>query len=285
MFDAQRTAIKQGQQAFKQTLAFRRNADRAAQSGLKAQESMQRQALEMTQAMAHAYVDTTTAMLPTTDAPERHENLDDVFSRFKEIHTELYDTLERELDRGVETFDELSEEYVETVDSNTDEMLESHRTVEDRTVETVDGFSQQVREGFERIQELQDEFEDQFERGSEQAEELLELQVEQVEQIQTQLEAESDRLQEQIRQESPQIESQQSVPVVEGGGEVELDTDVDAPERLELIDGLGETFRERLESAGITSLEELAASDPKTVAEVADVSEERAEDWIDDAEA
>lgn len=43
-------------------------------------------------------------------------------------------------------------------------------------------------------------------------------------------------------------------------------------------------YRERLEAAAITSLEELARADAETVADAADVTEKRAEGWIEQAE-
>ena len=52
---------------------------------------------------------------------------------------------------------------------------------------------------------------------------------------------------------------------------------------LESIDGIGPTYAERLREAGIDGLAALAAADPGEVAEAADISEDRAEDWIEQA--
>ena len=53
--------------------------------------------------------------------------------------------------------------------------------------------------------------------------------------------------------------------------------------QLELIDGLGPTFRERLNEAGIQTIDDLVDADPDAVAEAADVTRERAEEWIEQA--
>jgi len=54
---------------------------------------------------------------------------------------------------------------------------------------------------------------------------------------------------------------------------------------LESVDGIGPTYAERLREAGIDGLAALAAADPEVVAEAAEVSVSRAEDWIGQAGA
>ncbi len=52
---------------------------------------------------------------------------------------------------------------------------------------------------------------------------------------------------------------------------------------IESIDGIGSTYAGRLKNADIESRADLAVADPVTVAEAADVSEDRAESWVDQA--
>ena len=49
------------------------------------------------------------------------------------------------------------------------------------------------------------------------------------------------------------------------------------------IDGIGPTYAERLEAAGIRTVADLAGSDAATVAEAAEAGESRAADWIEQA--
>lgn len=56
---------------------------------------------------------------------------------------------------------------------------------------------------------------------------------------------------------------------------------VDEPENLEVIDGIGPTYHERLTEAGITTFEQLRRSSMANVVEATGVSEERAQAWID----
>ncbi len=55
-------------------------------------------------------------------------------------------------------------------------------------------------------------------------------------------------------------------------------------ESVEKIKGIGPTYRERLEASGLGTVPELAESDAETVAEVAQTTEGRAEEWIRRAE-
>ncbi|WP_245853059.1 helix-hairpin-helix domain-containing protein [Natrinema ejinorense] len=271
MFDAQRTAVKQSQQLFKQGMATQRNADTMALTGLKGQKSLQRQQLEIAQAATHGYLSATAAMLPSDDAPEVHRTIDEAFGQLETTHTEFYDALERELERDVDSANELSEEFVDALDEQTDQLLEMTRSVEDQTVQNVDELSGQLREQLERTQELQDRLEDKLEDQTSDVEELLERQAEQIEQFQQQLEAQTESM-------------IQEIPV-QGTDEPHTKIETDPEHTLESVEGIDADTRERLSEAGIATIDDLTRAGPESVAEAADISESQAEEWIEQAEA
>ncbi|WP_306060154.1 helix-hairpin-helix domain-containing protein [Natronococcus wangiae] len=268
MFDVQRTAVKQGQQLFKQSLAAQRNADRVVLTGLKSQESLQRQQLEIVEAATRGTVSAMTAMMPGGQ-PAARQGIDEHFAQLKTTHEAIYDAIERELERNVESIDELSEGVVDAMEAGTEQVLESSHTVEDQTVDNVGELSTQLREQLERTQEMQDELEDRLERQSGDVEELLERQAEQIESFQQQLEEQTEQVQLQF----------------EEGERERTKIRTDPEHALEDIDGIGATTRERLADAGIATIDDLTRSDPETVAEAAEVSTSRAREWIDQAEA
>jgi polyhydroxyalkanoate synthase len=60
--------------------------------------------------------------------------------------------------------------------------------------------------------------------------------------------------------------------------------DVAESHSVEEIKGIGPTYAERLEAAGIGTVADLAASDATTVAEAAETGENRAGDWVERAQ-
>ena len=66
-------------------------------------------------------------------------------------------------------------------------------------------------------------------------------------------------------------------------GDDERDAEIDDESSLETISGIGDTYAARLRESGIETTTDLAAADAATVADVAEVSESRAAEWIEDA--
>jgi polyhydroxyalkanoate synthase len=58
----------------------------------------------------------------------------------------------------------------------------------------------------------------------------------------------------------------------------------DLEESVDSINGIGPTYAERLEAAGIGTVEDLAATDVETVAEAAETAESRVTDWVEQAQ-
>jgi polyhydroxyalkanoate synthase len=65
------------------------------------------------------------------------------------------------------------------------------------------------------------------------------------------------------------------------GEEPSDDTDESDGEDLTTVSGIGSTYADRLRETGIETTAALAAADPESVAEAAEVSESRAIEWID----
>ncbi|MEF8887912.1 MAG: helix-hairpin-helix domain-containing protein [Haloarculaceae archaeon] len=76
-------------------------------------------------------------------------------------------------------------------------------------------------------------------------------------------------------------------PTDDGDGSAEPEEgepgESDSDEPVDSINGIGPTYAERLEAAGIETVGDLAAADPGTVAEAAEAAESRATDWVEQA--
>ncbi|MFC5971358.1 class III poly(R)-hydroxyalkanoic acid synthase subunit PhaC [Halomarina salina] len=56
-------------------------------------------------------------------------------------------------------------------------------------------------------------------------------------------------------------------------------------EDVEVVDGIGPTYAERLRDSGIETVEDLASADVATISETAQVAESRAQEWLDELDA
>ncbi|MFC6731220.1 MULTISPECIES: class III poly(R)-hydroxyalkanoic acid synthase subunit PhaC [unclassified Haladaptatus] len=92
----------------------------------------------------------------------------------------------------------------------------------------------------------------------------------------------------------PDADGEEAVEAEDAGATIEIeDTEADETEQsslvseedpapdVESVDGIGPTYADRLREAGIKTVTDLAVADVATIAEVAKVSEERAQSWKD----
>ncbi|WP_239642039.1 helix-hairpin-helix domain-containing protein [Natrinema versiforme] len=270
MFDVQRTAIKQSQQLFEQGLAAQRNVDAMALTGLEGQASLQRQQLEFAQAASHGYVSAAAALLPSDDT-EAHRAIDETFDQLKATHAEFYDALERDLERDLNAATGLAEDVETALDEQTEQFLELTASIEEQTVENVDEFSSRLDEQLERTRELQTRLADQLERQTDDIEALLEQQADQIETFQQQLAEQTET-------------GLQQIPV-QGRDEPHTKIETDPEHTLEAIEGIDADVREELADAGIATIDDLTRAGADAVAEATDISEDRATEWIEQAEA
>lgn len=281
MFQMQRMTIEQSRQLFAQGTGLQRTADRMGQTMLKSQEVLQRQQLELTRELAHTTLELTNVMAGA-EQPSQHRTIEETFDRLAESHASLFETVEREFDRTRSSVDEFTASSIDVVDEGTGEFLETHQEIQEQSTTGFQEYVDQFGEQLERMEEFRSTLESQFADQSERTEELLQRQTEQLEQFQKQFETIVHEVDQEV--EPRHTEGQEVGSPHAEGQEIEIEARGEA-DRLEVIDGLGETFRTRLEDAGISTIDDLAGADPEHVAEAADVSENRAEDWIEQIQA
>jgi polyhydroxyalkanoate synthase len=66
--------------------------------------------------------------------------------------------------------------------------------------------------------------------------------------------------------------------------EPESDLPEETVETVDTVDGIGPTFADRLEAAGIETTADLAEYDAAELADIAETTESRAQDWLDQLE-
>lgn len=122
MFDLQRTALRQTRHLFRQGLALQRAANRMALNGLRGQEMLGRQGTEMARVATRTTMRSMEVMVGGDGQEARYRALDEQFDQFERMHAQFFETVERELERSIDSFDELSEEYLQAVDEGTQQL-------------------------------------------------------------------------------------------------------------------------------------------------------------------
>lgn len=128
-FELQRDAIRQGQEAFEQSLEFQQRMNRAMLEGMDTQEEAQRSGVEFSQQAIHAYLDTLEASVPGAagGVNEIRQTVDEQFETLLDAHSEAFEATEQEVERGIDSYDEFSESYLEALDEQLDALLDAHQ--------------------------------------------------------------------------------------------------------------------------------------------------------------
>lgn len=289
LFEAQRSAIEQSQRATEQAVQFQNQLNHIALSGLKSQESVQRQGVELLQAGTHSYLSTVDAMTPgaRTSTAQLRRRTDEAFEQLKHNHADLFESVEHEAEQGLDSYEELSAEYLDALDEQLDVLLDAHEDIQSQSVEALEELEARTEEFGERFEDDLDESMDRAEEMQARIEEQIEEQTEQAEQFQGQLESQLDEMQTELDRQAAQMQrSAESIEIEsESNGEMSPAGDGDEAEStldVETVDGIGPSYAEDLRAEGIETVDDLATADAGTVAEATGVSEERAEEWIEE---
>jgi predicted flap endonuclease-1-like 5' DNA nuclease len=180
MFDVQRTAIEQSQDAFKQSVDAQQEFVQSTMDFDTAKQ-MHGRSFEATHTMVDAYFDAIEATMPSNQTTA----LEDV----RETMTEQLDALETNQSEALETFEatihdanEITEQgleaFVDALDEQIDAILEIHGEVETETLESVEALEGNLEELEAQITEIQHHIEDATDEIADSTEEMVEVQVE-----------------------------------------------------------------------------------------------------------
>ncbi|SHK10137.1 MULTISPECIES: helix-hairpin-helix domain-containing protein [Haladaptatus] len=218
---------------------------------------------------------------------ESPEELDDQLDRFEREVAEL----EKNLDEQTEAMSEEEVELREEVEERRDHLQAHVESVQSQLSQVIDRAEhlRRLSESEEAVETEAGDADATAEAGASSAVEIDET-SEDVEELRHELDdrlsAIEDRLETiaETGEASDESDDGDKAEAEETEGEegAEMEAEGDG-QHLERIDGLGDTYRSRLENAGIDSLEDLASAEPDDVAEAANVPQTRAEGWVEEA--
>jgi hypothetical protein len=198
VFQMQRSAIRQSQQAFESGVEFQKRLNAAALDGVEATEEAQRGTVEMTENAVHSYLDVVEATVPgaASMTGQVRETVDGQFDSLYQAHEEAFDVTEGEVAKGVDAYDEMVLDYMAAMNDGIEALLEAHEEIEGQTLEAF----QQAQGQFEEMQA-------QFEASGEEMQEQFEAQTEY---FQEQFEAQFEQFQSQLEELQGQFEEMQA---------------------------------------------------------------------------
>ena len=316
-FEMQRQSIKQTQQLFEQGLELQRNALEAfMHNGISAQRSAQKQGTELAQNLFNAQYE---AFESTIDEDEIRSAIDEQFEQNAQ-HTQQL--LNAQFEQGAELLQQLLNAQFDAFESALDdeeyrsamnsqfydfeasqdqawdefeagfvEAFEALSTQQKHVVaQSVGAFldaqqdtEQGVIQGVQQTQQVAETAQQQTEQAAQtvqqQTEEVIETAEDATEEATQTAAAGAEEIAEESADAAEDV-AEQSANIAASGSESDSEG-----EELESIDGLGTTYADRLRTYGIESAEYLAQANSETVADAAEISEERASEWITSAQS
>jgi hypothetical protein len=197
VFEMQRSAIRQGQQAIESGVEFQKRLNAAALDGVEVTEEAQRGTVEMTENAVHSYLDVVEATVPgaASMTGQVRETVDGQFDTLYQTHEEAFDVTEGEFAKGIDAYDEMAVDYLAALNDQIEALLDAHEEIEGQTLDSFRQAESQFEEMQAQFEESGEEMQAQFEARTERFQEQFESQFEQFQSQLEELQAQFERMQ------------------------------------------------------------------------------------------
>lgn len=256
MFDIQQSSIEQGQQIVKRGLDVQRTmAASLVRNNLQTGRVLQQQQAKFAQRVVEASVTPVTLVLSDEDAAEVQSRMADGFDEYDQSRADAWESFERSFEEALDAYGEMTAQQKELVEQSVQTFFETQHRLETQIGEAI---ARERRTQPAEKADTPEREESTAAAGTQSAEDRS---------------AEAETGVDREAAEESQAKSQEDT---ESGAEfVEAD--------LDDIHGIGRAYSQRLEEAGVESVGDLAGADATAIARELDVSENRAQNWIDAA--
>ncbi len=285
--EAQRTAHRQGVDAFRQLLhtqlgsfdgwytdEIRTNVDDNLDAVVDAQED----AMDEIERNVHAVVEE----LNQQQRELFFESLEAFLRAHEEAEAQTVESV-RQAESAARTVQDEARETARTAQESVGEATEAAADATGTVVEeTADAAEETAETAAAATEDVAEETADLTEDVAEETAETTEDVAEETAETTEDIAEETAETTEDIAEETAEA-GQEAAEAAAAEGAADESEDEEEEHQLEDIDGLGETYAQRLHDAGIQSFTHLAQADAETIAEAADVSEDRAEGWSEKA--
>ena len=271
---------------------------------IETQETINRQGLDLTRQAVKPLVGAT----PGADE-DTEEQVDDVFDKLDDTQSDLLGEVQSMADRTVDGTEDAAEWGFDLLDRQVGRLQRAGEEAEEMTEEAIDtagDAAEDVAETAEDVaEETEDAAEDVADSAQQAADSATDVAEDVVDDFQDELDDATDEFDEFDDIDGTAVEglAREGIESIEDLAGAQADEVADAAYTTEDtaeewidaavdhegvaladLDGIGETYSDRLRAAGIRTVDQLARTSAEEVAETAEVDEDRAGEWIQQAQ-
>ncbi|WP_435156616.1 hypothetical protein [Haladaptatus sp. DFWS20] len=140
MFEMQRHSMKQGQKMVEQSIEIQSEMTDSFVKAVESQKSTQTKGLDAWKSATEASLDAVDEMTPSDSSTvtNMHDAIDDQFDALTHVHDQVWKSIERNVENGIDVSEDVTESYRSFVDESVGMALEANEQFEEQSEAAVD---------------------------------------------------------------------------------------------------------------------------------------------------
>ncbi len=138
MFELQRQSIEQGQKMIEQSIEVQNEMSKSFVKAVESQKSAQEKGVDAWKSATETSLNVADATTPTDSSAltDMQETMDDQFDALNDIHTEVWESAERNIETGTEVSEDMNEIFLSFVNDSVEMIMKTNKQFEEQS-ETV----------------------------------------------------------------------------------------------------------------------------------------------------
>ena len=140
MFELQRQSIEQGQKMIEQSIEVQNEVNKSFVKAVESQKSAQEKGVDAWKSATETSLNVADSTTPTdsTAFTDMQETIDDQFDALSDIHTEIWESVERDIETGTEVSEDMNETFLSFVNDSVEMAMKTSEQFEERSETVVD---------------------------------------------------------------------------------------------------------------------------------------------------
>jgi hypothetical protein len=140
MFELQRQSIEQGQKMIEQSIEVQNEMSKSFVKAAESQKSAQEEGINVWKSATETSLTVANATTPTdsTAFTDMQETVGDQFDALSDIHTEAWESAERNIETGTEVSEDMNEIFLSFVNDSVEMAMKTNKQFEEQSETVVD---------------------------------------------------------------------------------------------------------------------------------------------------